>query len=107
MPLMPMPPMSDEMNALKIPEGNHHDARPLRCRPAAWSIRSTMSRAALGFPGCARLLESCSSSRGAPGWAGESRSENISEARAIGGQFIFDDQPRCLRFYHFLALRSW
>src|SRR5256885_591691 len=72
---------SDEMNALKIPEGNHHDARPLSCGPAASSIRSTISRAALGFPKLRALLESCSSSRGCPDWAGESMSENISEAR--------------------------
>ena len=83
---------SDEMNALKIPESNHHDARPLSCRPAACSIRSTMSRAALGFPKLRALLESCSSSRGCPGWAGESMSENISEARrsAVNSFYYFN-----------------
>src|SRR5882724_6481384 len=98
---------SDEMNALKIPECNHHDASPLSCRPAACSIRSTMSRAAPGFPRLRALLESCSSSRGCPGWAGESRSENISEARRSAVNSFSTINRAACAFTISWALRSW
>jgi len=85
--------------------GKPSAARAFALQTCAWSIQVHES-ARRWFSRLRAFAGELFELPGLPGWAGESRSENISEARRSAVNSFFDDQPRCLRFYHFLALRS-